>query len=121
MTMESFCSKLKQISLVIVTVHPSVLPRTAYLTVLKICKLMLTTVAHAKVQVVVEACSAESQGPPITVQEHHQAAALQQALHFIPTPESEFTLRGVATRLGQHMGEQVISLRLVSGQWWWWW
>ena len=76
---------------------------------LKMCKLMLTTVAHAKVQVVVDACSAESQGPPISVQEHHQAAALQQALHFIPTPESEFTLRGVATRLGQHMGEQVTA------------
>ncbi|KAK7089931.1 ubiquitin carboxyl-terminal hydrolase 9X-like isoform X2 [Littorina saxatilis] len=80
--------------------------RTAYLTVLKVCKLMLTTVAHAKVQVVVDACNAESQSPQVTAQEHHQAAALQQALHFIPTPESEFTLRGVASRLGQHMGEQ---------------
>ena len=93
----------------VVTIHPTILFRTAYLTVLKICKLMLTTVAHAKVQVVVDACSAESQAPQVTVQEHHQAAALQQALHFIPTPESEFTLRSVATRLGQHMGEQVIQ------------
>ncbi|XP_025080256.1 LOW QUALITY PROTEIN: probable ubiquitin carboxyl-terminal hydrolase FAF-X [Pomacea canaliculata] len=80
--------------------------RTAYLTVLKICKLMLTTVGHARVQVVVDACNSESQVPAVSVAEHNQAAALQQALHYIPAPESEFTTRGVATRLGQHMGEQ---------------
>lgn len=68
---------------------------------------MLTTVGHARVQVVVDACNSESQVPAVSVAEHNQAAALQQALHYIPAPESEFTTRGVATRLGQHMGEQV--------------
>ena len=74
--------------------------RSAYLSVLKTVKLMLTTVAHAKVQVVVDAVSESSnqQSPNITAQQHHAAAALQQALHFIPTPESEYTLRSVASR-----------------------
>jgi hypothetical protein len=81
--------------------------RTAYLTVLKICKLMLTTVAHAKVQIVVDACSSEPPVTMVTPQQHHHAAALQQALHFIPTQEAEYTLRTVASRLGQQMGEHV--------------
>lgn len=59
--------------------------RAAYITVMKICKLMLTTVSHAKFQVVVEACSADPQSPNITQAEHSHALILQQALQFIPT------------------------------------
>ncbi|XP_041351568.1 probable ubiquitin carboxyl-terminal hydrolase FAF-X isoform X2 [Gigantopelta aegis] len=84
--------------------------RTAYLTVLKVCKLMLTTVGHAKVQVVVDACHSESQVAPVSVLEHNQAAALQQALIYIPSPDSEFTTRSVAMRLGQHLGEQATGV-----------
>ncbi|XP_067668544.1 ubiquitin carboxyl-terminal hydrolase 9X-like [Haliotis asinina] len=84
--------------------------RAAYLTVLKVCKLMLTTVGHAKVQVVVDACHAESQVPAVSVVEHNQAAALQQALLHIPSPDAEFTTRNVALRLGQNLGEQATSV-----------
>lgn len=81
--------------------------RSAYVTVLKICKLMTTTVGHAKVQVAVDACSADSQTTPIPVNEHNYAVTLQQALIYIPNPTSEFTLRNVAIRLGQQLKEQV--------------
>lgn len=83
--------------------------RSAYVTVLKICKLMTTTVGHAKVQVAVDACSADSQTTPIPVNEHNYAVTLQQALIYIPNPTSEFTLRSVAIRLGQQLKEQAFG------------
>ncbi|XP_052826881.1 probable ubiquitin carboxyl-terminal hydrolase FAF-X, partial [Octopus bimaculoides] len=83
--------------------------RSAYVTVLKICKLMTTTVGHAKVQVAVDACSADSQTTPIPVNEHNYAVTLQQALIYIPNSTSEFTLRNVAARLGQQLKEQAFG------------
>ncbi|KAK6195512.1 hypothetical protein SNE40_000926 [Patella caerulea] len=84
--------------------------RASYVTVLKICKLMLTTVGHAKVQVVVDACHSESGTSTITVIEHNQAVALQQTLVHIPSPDSECTTRSVALRLGQHLGQQATCI-----------
>lgn len=71
------------------------------------CKLMLTVVGYAKLQVVVDACSNEPRGPPITPAEHSHAVILQQALHHIPNHSTEFTTRNVAIRLGQQLAEQV--------------
>lgn len=81
--------------------------RAAYATVLKICKLMLTVVGHAKVQAVIDACSADPQIPTVSAAEHSHAVILQQALHHIPHPNSEFTTRNVAMRLGQQLGDAV--------------
>lgn len=81
--------------------------RAAYITVMKICKLMLTTVSHAKFQVVVEACSADPQSPNITQAEHSHALILQQALQFIPNPGAEVMTRTVGLRLGQQLLDQV--------------
>ena len=71
---------------------------------------MLTVVGYAKLQVVVDACSNEPRGPPITTQEHGHAVILQQALHHIPNHTTEFTTRNVAIRLGQQLAEQVLCL-----------
>ncbi|KAL4220567.1 putative ubiquitin carboxyl-terminal hydrolase FAF-X [Mactra antiquata] len=84
--------------------------RLAYITVLKMCKLMLTVVGYAKLQVVVDACSNEPRGPQITAAEHSHAVILQQALHHIPNHSTEFTTRNVAIRLGQQLAEQATSV-----------
>lgn len=84
--------------------------RAAYVTVLKICKLMLTAVGYAKLQVVVDACSIEPRGPPITAAEHSHAVILQQALHHIPNHSTEFTTRNIAIRLGQQLADKATSV-----------
>ncbi|KAK3094503.1 hypothetical protein FSP39_002606 [Pinctada imbricata] len=84
--------------------------RAAYITVMKICKFMLTTVSHAKFQVVVDACQADPQSPAITAAEHNHAVILQQALHFIPNPNTEMTMRNVAMRLGQQLLDQATKV-----------
>lgn len=86
--------------------------RAAYQTVLKISKLMLTVLGHARVQIVVEACASEAGVRTVTQKAHEEAAALQQALLHIPSPESEFSMRSVASRLGGHLVEQVSQLML---------
>lgn len=72
------------------------------------CKLMLTAVAQAIVQTVVHNVSCQSETntkvPPST---HNHAVILQQALHHIPNPNSDCMLRTVASRLAQHLLEQV--------------
>jgi len=68
-------------------------------------------------QVVVDACSEESRGAPITSAEHRHAMILQRALHHIPNHSTEFTTRNVAIRLGQKLAEQVGKLNTVVGQW----
>ena len=74
---------------------------------MKVCKFMLTTVSHAKFQVVVDACHADPQAPAITQAEHNHALILQQALHYIPNPNTEMTTKNVAMRLGQQLLDQV--------------
>ena len=79
--------------------------------VLKIGKLMLTTVGYAKIAAVAEACqtdSSSSQTPaPVSASTHNQAVVLQQALQHIPNPNAECVLRNVAIRLGRHAAEEV--------------
>lgn len=87
--------------------------RLAYVSVLKMCKLMLTVVGYAKLQVVVDACN-EPRCPPITSAEHSHAVILQQALHHIPNQTTEFTTRNVAIRLGQQLAEQVHYCTCIS-------
>lgn len=84
------------------------------MTVMKICKLMLTTVSHAKFQVVVHACNADPQAPDITTAEHNHAVLLQQALQYIPSPQSEFTTKSVAMKIAQQLLDQVELTLFVS-------
>ena len=79
----------------------------------KVCKLLLTAVGHAEVQVVAEACQSDSAQPP-TPYVHQHALVLQQALHHIPNPNAECMTRNVAIRLGQQLGEQVKDLSAAS-------
>ncbi|XP_059175144.1 probable ubiquitin carboxyl-terminal hydrolase FAF-X isoform X4 [Physella acuta] len=84
--------------------------RSAYQTVLKISKMMLTVLGHARVQVVVEACSSEARLATVTHKAHDEAVALQQALLHIPSPDSEYSMRNVASRLGSQLAEQAVTV-----------
>ena len=89
--------------------------RSAYHVVFKICKLLLTAVGYAQVQVVADACQSDSTPPP-TPSVHQHALVLQQALHHIPNPNAECMTRNVAVRLGQQLGEQVSPKHFVKFQ-----
>jgi len=80
--------------------------RSAYHIVLKMVKLLLTTVGHAQVQKVADACQSESSSVTVSATVHNHAVVLQQALHHIPNPNAECMTRNVAIRLGQHLGDQ---------------
>ncbi|GFU01705.1 probable ubiquitin carboxyl-terminal hydrolase FAF-X [Nephila pilipes] len=91
--------------------------RAAYLIVLKICKLLLTTVGKCVVQVEVEAINSRSSpgshspSSPNTVMLTGRTSVLQQALTHIPNPNSEFMLRNVSARLAQLLHDQAIAHR----------
>jgi len=85
--------------------------RCAFLTALKISKLVLTTVGYAQVQVVAEACQSESSGNAaqitVTPAMHNHAVVLQKALQCVPNPNTDFIMRNTASRLGQFLTRQV--------------
>ncbi|XP_066267004.1 ubiquitin carboxyl-terminal hydrolase 9X-like isoform X4 [Branchiostoma lanceolatum] len=84
--------------------------RSAYLQVLKVGKLMLTTVGYAMVQHVAEACQPDSpHSGTVSASAHNHAIVLQQALHHIPNPNAECMLRNVALRLGQQCVEDAMT------------
>lgn len=91
--------------------------RAAYLVVLKICKLLLTTVGKCIVQVESDAVhchgSPDSLSPtsPSSMMLTGRVSVLQQALTHIPNPNSEFMLRNVSSRLAQLLHDQAISHR----------
>ena len=91
--------------------------RCAFLTALKISKLVLTTVGFAQVQVVAEACQSESSGTAsqitITPVMHSHAVILQKALQCVPNPNTDFIMRNTASRLGQFLTRQVDDGQLV--------
>lgn len=94
--------------------------RAAYLVVLKICKLLLTTVGKCIVQVETDSVhchgSPDSLSPssPNTVMLTGRVSVLQQALTHIPNPNSEFMLRNVSSRLAQLLHDQVSIIMLVN-------
>ena len=83
--------------------------RAAYHLVLKMCKLLMTAVGHAQVQLVVEACHAEAgqSATPVSTTVHNHAVVLQQALHHIPNQTADCLTRNAAAKLGQHLVSQV--------------
>ena len=80
--------------------------RSAYLTLMKITKFALTTVAYAKVYMVAEALRPESR-TEISSETQDAAVVLQQALQCIPHFVLECVLRNYALALGHHSAEEV--------------
>lgn len=107
-------------SLFYVSYIPSFSNRAAYLVVLKISKLLLTTVGKCIVQVETDSVhchgSPDSLSPssPNSVMLTGRVSVLQQALTHIPNPNSEFMLRNVSSRLAQLLHDQVCIIILVN-------
>ncbi|XP_030838236.1 probable ubiquitin carboxyl-terminal hydrolase FAF-X isoform X3 [Strongylocentrotus purpuratus] len=84
--------------------------RSALLMVLKVGKLMFTTLAYARITAVAEACQTDPAGGPsqssVSQTTHTQAVVLQQAMQHIPNPNAECVLRNVAVRLGRQAAEE---------------
>ena len=64
----------------------------AYLSVLKICKLLFAIAGNSLVHMVAEACQSESL-PQVSTATHNQAIVLQTALQQIPSPSQEIVIR----------------------------
>ncbi|XP_076659536.1 ubiquitin carboxyl-terminal hydrolase-like faf [Halictus rubicundus] len=84
--------------------------RAAYLTVLKLCKLLLTVVGNVMACVLDEMQAGISEN-----QENHAhnnrtpVAVLKQALQSVPNQNTEYMLRSVAAKLAQHLAHWVSS------------
>ncbi|KAJ4427081.1 hypothetical protein ANN_24696 [Periplaneta americana] len=105
--------------------------RSAYLTVLKMCKLLLTVIGHVMARVVDDpqpspsqqtecgtldgngtgnlglSCSS-SNSAPISNSPRSPVSVLRQALHSIPNQNTEYMLRSVASKLAQNLAEQIL-------------
>lgn len=81
--------------------------RQAYIVVMKTVKLLLTAVAYANVQVVVDLCNARTPQVMVGTPEHTRAVFLQQAIACMPSPQSEHMMRGVAIKIGQTLKAKV--------------
>ncbi|XP_023706840.1 probable ubiquitin carboxyl-terminal hydrolase FAF-X isoform X1 [Cryptotermes secundus] len=105
--------------------------RSAYLTVLKMCKLLLTVIGHVMARVVDDPQPSPPQqnecgGPdgnglgnlglfsssntstPTINSPRSPVAVLRQALHSIPNQNTEYMLRSVASKLAQNLAEQLV-------------
>ena len=84
--------------------------RSAYLTVLKLCKLLLTVVGN------VMACVMDdvAQQPDADLENQQEnrslVAILKQALHSVPSQNTEYMLRSVASKLGTHLASQILTV-----------
>ena len=78
--------------------------RLAYLSTLKICKLLFAVAGHSLVHMVADACNPESD-KQVSSTVHNQAVVLQQALHQIPSPTQEMIIRSISQRLATHLLE----------------
>lgn len=82
--------------------------RSAYLTVLKLCKLLLTVVGNVMACVMDEVQQAENHDS-----HYHNnrgfVVVLKQALQSVPNQNTEYMLRSVATTLAQHLANQMLS------------
>jgi hypothetical protein len=116
--------------------------RSAYLTVLKMCKLLLTVIGHVMARVVddpqpsppqqnecggpdgnglgnLSLCSISNASTPTVNSPRSPVAVLRQALHSIPNQNTEYMLRSVASKLAQNLAEQVSrSILILSSLSW---
>ncbi|PSN47507.1 putative ubiquitin carboxyl-terminal hydrolase FAF-X [Blattella germanica] len=110
--------------------------RSAYLTVLKMCKLLLTVIGHVMARVVDDPqpsppqqneCGApdgngggnlvltsNSNSTPTSNSPRSPVAVLRQALHSIPNQNTEYMLRSVASKLAQNLAEQALAWELPN-------
>ncbi|EDO35056.1 predicted protein [Nematostella vectensis] len=90
-----------------------IIKRSAYNALLKHSKLLFTVIGHAQVTVVAEAINPSESSPngqqlaPFPASVHNAVVVLQQALVFIPNPNTECMLKNVAVRLARKMGKGV--------------
>lgn len=90
--------------------------RSAYLTILKLCKLLLTIVGNVMANVMDDAKQ------PVANPENHEAhannrslvAMLKQALLSVPNHSTEYMLRSVAAKLAQHLSIQILTGKTES-------
>nr|CAD7574966.1 unnamed protein product [Timema californicum] len=86
--------------------------RSAYLTVLKICKLLLTVIGHVMSRVTEDPQSSPPQhiecGAPDGNVPMSPVTVLRNALHSIPSQNTEYMLRSVALKLAQGLAEQIL-------------
>ncbi|XP_012278998.1 probable ubiquitin carboxyl-terminal hydrolase FAF-X [Orussus abietinus] len=85
--------------------------RSAYLTVLKLCKLLLTVIGNAMACVVdeVQQTSIPENHGNLIHNNRGPVAVLKQALHSVPNQNTEYMLRNVAAKLAQHFASQMLS------------
>lgn len=83
--------------------------RSAYLTVLKMCKLLLTVIGYVMARVAEDPpAPPPSEGGAVDAPPTRSAVLqLRQALHSIPNQNTEYMLRSVAVKLAQSLAEQV--------------
>lgn len=84
----------------------SIFNRNAYLTCLKITKLLLPAIGHGYVQMVAEVMQNDASPVSVTTSMHAHAVLLQKALQSIPSP-MESVMRSVALKLGQFLSFRV--------------
>ncbi|XP_024944100.1 probable ubiquitin carboxyl-terminal hydrolase FAF-X isoform X6 [Cephus cinctus] len=87
--------------------------RSAYLTVLKLCKLLLTIVGNVMACVMDEVQQQSGSVPENHDNHLHNnrgpVAILKQALHSVPNQNTEYMLRSVAAKLAQYLANQMLS------------
>lgn len=87
--------------------------RSAYLTVLKISKLLLTVIGHVMAQVGEDSLT-NPEGHDLPTAHRGPIAVLRQALHSIPNPNTEHVLRNVANKLAHSIADLVSNSFLFS-------
>ncbi|KAK0096487.1 hypothetical protein PV326_005319 [Microctonus aethiopoides] len=82
--------------------------RSAYLTVLKLSKLLLTVIGNVMAFVMDEMHHVENHDSHF-YNNRAFVVVLKQALQNVPNPNTEYMLRSVATKLAQHLANQILS------------
>jgi len=84
--------------------------RSAYLTVLRLCKLLLTVLGNVMACVMDEVQqSGTSENHDNHVNNRSRVTVLKQALQSVPNQSTEYMLRSVAAKLAQHLAHRMLS------------
>lgn len=81
--------------------------RSAYLTVLKICKLLLSTLGHIMYRCMEESPIAEVDQNRDSVVQRCPVTVLKHALSSVPNTSTEYMLRNVACQLAERYADKV--------------
>lgn len=83
--------------------------RSAYLTVLRLCKLLLTVMGNVMACVMDEVQSGTPENHDNHVNNRGRVTVLKQALQSVPNQSTEYMLRSVAAKLAQHLAHRMLS------------